>query len=289
MTTTTLDPRRHAFRPDLADKRLEGRLEAARFVEGARRQMMRPVAPLRAKPDFSAGLATEVLFGEAILAFEEAQGWAWVQLERDGYVGYLPGDSLTADLHAPTHRVKALGTFVYPAADIKAPPLMLLATNSEIAVAEWSDRFSRLGTGGYVVSRHIAEIDRHARDFVEIAERFVGTPYLWGGKTRLGLDCSGLVQVALQAAGIPAPRDSDMQAAELGEAVLVPKDLDGLARGDLVCWKGHIGIMVDAIMLLHANAHHMAVVVEPLAEAAQRISKSSSDISTIRRLPSLSA
>jgi cell wall-associated NlpC family hydrolase len=289
MNDQPLDSRRHAFRPDLADSRLEGRVEATRLVDGEQRRMAWPVAPLRARPDISAGLDTEVLYGERVTVFDVAHGWAWVQLDRDGYVGYVLADALSDDAGPATHRVKALGTFVYPVPDIKAPPIMLLSMNAELSVAEWGERFSRLATGGHVISRHITEITRHARDFAEIAERFIGTPYLWGGKTRLGIDCSGLVQVAAQAAGIAAPRDSDQQAAELGAAVLVPKDLDGLQRGDLVCWKGHIGIMIDSIMMVHANAHHMAVVAEPLVEAAARIAKTGSEITTIRRLPGLSA
>jgi len=287
--TAMLDPRRHAFRPDLASRSLEGRVDAERFSEGEQRRMIFPVAPLRASPDLTAGLATEVLYGEQVTVFDTAHGWAWVQLERDRYVGYMPADALSPDLAMPTHRVKALGTFVYPRADIKAPPVMLLSLNCEVRIPEWGERFSELATGGYVISRHVTEVGRHERDFVDVAERLIGTPYLWGGKTRAGLDCSGLVQISLQAAGLEAPRDSDMQAAELGNEVLVPSDLEGLQRGDLVCWKGHIGIMADAIMLVHANAHHMAVVAEPLAEAAKRIAKSGLEITTIRRLPGLCA
>lgn len=279
-----LDPRRHAYRSDLAAESLFGRVTAERFVPGERRQVTRAAVPLRRVPSGTAGLDTEALFGETLMVYEDASGWSWVQLESDGYVGYLPSDALSPDIAAPTHRVRAPGTFVYPAADIKTPPLMHLSLNARVAVREIGERMSELLTGGFVVTRHLAELGRNARDYVSVAEQLIGTPYLWGGKTRIGLDCSGLVQLALQAAGIAAPRDSDMQQSELGEEVLVPKSLEGLLRGDLVFWKGHVGLMADGIMLIHANAHHMATVTETLPEAAERIARAGSEIVAVKRI-----
>jgi cell wall-associated NlpC family hydrolase len=279
-----LDPRRHAFRPDLAADNLRGHVEAARFVSGEWAQVVIPCAQIRNKPSFDAPVDTEALFGEVLVIYEIADGWAWVQILRDGYVGYTSVDAISSDVEWPTHRVKAIGTFVYPEPDIKKPPLAHLSLNSALRVAERVDDFYRLTSGGYVHMRHVAGEENFARDFVDVAERFIGTPYLWGGRTRLGIDCSGLVQIALEAAGIPAPRDSDMQRAELGNDVLIREDYEGVQRGDLVFWPGHVGIMVDGLMLLHANAHHMAVTHETLPEAIERIAKTGDRPTAIKRL-----
>jgi cell wall-associated NlpC family hydrolase len=283
-TAAKPDLRVTAWRPDLAAIELQGKLEAERYVEGQLRQVAWAIAPLRRNPVAAAGLDTELLFGEAVTVFDEAEGWAWVQAARDRYVGYMPAAALQPRLAEPTHWVNALGTFIYPGADIKTPPLLHVSMGSPLAVDERQERFSRLASGGFVVNRHITEVDRPARDFVEIAERFIGTPYLWGGRSRIGLDCSGLLQLALQAAGQWAPRDSDMQEAALGRAIAVADGYEGLERGDLVFWKGHVGIMVDGVIMVHANAHHMAVAAEPLAEAAARIDKTGGPITSIKRL-----
>ena len=284
MTTPPLDPRRNAYRSDLAAEALRDKVQAPRYVPGEPRQVVHSATPLRDAPDARGSWTTEALFGELLTVYEERDGWAWVQLERDGYVGYLRPAALSAQIKRPTHRVQALGTFRYPSADVKACPWMQLSMNSMLAVAEMGPAFARLEDGSFIPARHIADRDSYAPDFVAVAERFTGVPYLWGGKTRLGVDCSGLLQIAMQAAGHECPRDSDMQQGELGKDVPIRDDLDGLMRGDFVFWKGHVGIMVDAYLLLHANAHHMAVVVEPLASAVDRIARAGLSLTAIRRL-----
>lgn len=282
--TTTLDRRRNAYRPDLAAESLRGRIAAPRYAAGEARQVVDAAVPLRDTPDPRAGWTTEALFGERVTAYDETEGWAWVQLSGDGYVGYLPDSALSTRMQPATHRVKALGTCLHPAADIKSPPSLALSMNAALCVAEVGQSFARLQDGRFAPAAHIAELDRVAPDFVAVAEAFLGVPYVWGGKTRLGVDCSGLLQVAMHAAGLACPRDSDMQLAELGSTLPVGDDLGSLARGDLVFWAGHVGIMLDAVHLLHANAHHMAVAAEPLRLAVDRIARTGSVVTAVKRL-----
>ena len=281
------DRRRHAYRGDLAAEALRGLIKAERYVKGEARQVAVPALPLRREPRFDATLDTEALFGETLTVFDESEGWARMQLSRDGYVGYMPSEGLIPDIVSPTHRVAALRTYVYPQPDGKVPPLALLSLNALLTVSGKEGRFLALAGGGYVFARHASPLGKVAPDYVAVARAFLGTPYLWGGRTSLGLDCSGLVQLAAEAAGLKAPRDTDMQAAELGR----PIDWSGarLRRGDLVFWEGHVGIMTSPEELVHANAYHMAVEVEPLAEATARISALGSEITGARRLPRLAA
>ncbi len=278
-----LDPRLTPARPDLAAAHLEGQVEAARFVEGIAREVRDESAPLRREPAPDAPLDTEALKGERVTVYETTEeGWCWGQLERDGYVGWLPANALIAPGPPPTHVVAALRTLAFPGPSIKLPPIAAYSLGCRLAVMR-IDGALAVTRSGFVPARHLAPLDALAPDFVAVAERFVGVPYLWGGKTSLGIDCSGLVQVALGAAGVACPRDSDMQEGALGTPV-APEIAD-LRRGDLVFWKGHVAIVRDGATLLHANAFHMAVAVEPIVEAVARIAAGGSAISAVKRLP----
>ena len=279
------DPRLTPARPDLAARHLAGKVAAERFVDGQLFEVIEPSAPLRRAPASDAALDTEALQGERVTIYETtAEGWCWGQLETDGYVGYLPQNALAAVRQAPTHKVAALRTLVFPGPDIKLPPLGALPLGARLAIAKSDSRFAYPASGGCLPVGHVAPLDRMESDFVAVAERFAGTPYLWGGKTSFGLDCSGLVQVALQAAGIDAPRDSDMQERALGTLVGGAEALPQLRRGDLVFWKGHVAIARDAASLIHANAFHMAVEIEPAQAAVTRIRAAGSEVTGIRRL-----
>lgn len=283
--TAILDRRITPARPDLAADHLRGQVEARSFVASERAWVVAPSAPLRREPRPDAPLDTEALCGEAVDVYERFEGWAWVQLKSDGYVGYLPDDALRADVPAPTHRVSALRTFVYPGPSMKLPPLDFLSLGAAVPVVGQAGDFQVLADGGHVVAGHLAPLSSHEPDFVAVAERFLHVPYLWGGKTSLGLDCSGLTQLALAAAGIASPRDSDMLEASTGAPVAFDDSLAGLERGDLVFWKGHVGIMTDAQTLLHATAYTMTVMSEPLRGARDRVqAKSFGAITSIRRL-----
>jgi cell wall-associated NlpC family hydrolase len=278
------DPRTTPARPDLAAMHLKGKVNAARFVEGTIRQVVAPAAPLRRHPSPDPPLDTEVLHGERVDVYETTdEGWAWGQLELDSYVGWLPAGALGGAAVAPTDRVSALRTLVFPGPNIKLSPLESLSFGSRIAVARREGDFAVSDKGGFIPARHLAPLESREADFVAVAQRFIGTPYLWGGRTSLGLDCSGLVQIALQSAGYKCPRDSDMQAG-FGSPVSVGGDLSVLRRGDLICWKGHIGILSAPDRLLHANAFHMAVAEEPLTEAVARIRQSGLEVTAVRRV-----
>lgn len=280
------DRRLTPARSDLAAERLRWIVSAERYVAGNLRQVVWPSAPVRRGPRRDAALDTEALMGETVTVYEEAEGWSWVQLAQDGYVGYVPSEALCDPTGPVTHRVVALRTFVYPGPDLKLPPDAHLSLGAEASVMTWTGGYARLRGGGYVWGDHLAPMAHHAPDFVAVAERLVGTPYLWGGKTSLGLDCSALVQLSLAMTGQVVPRDTDMQQAGIGRAVEIAPGLAGMERGDLVFWRGHVGIMLDESRLIHANGHHMAVAIERLAEAEARILHNSyGAIAGLRRLP----
>ncbi|MEW9807264.1 C40 family peptidase [Mesorhizobium sp. ZMM04-5] len=271
---TAHDKRLHAFRPDLADARLQGKVAAERFVDGRPARIVQPVADLLREPRPDAGLDTQLLCGDAVTVFDEAEGWAWVQAARDGYVGYVSGGALGPG-EAPTHVVHAPRSFIYPGPDLKLPRMGELSMGSAVTVRDFAEtrgtRYALLASGGAMIAAHLGEADRRADDFVAVAEDLLMTPYLWGGASAFGIDCSGLVQLAMRMAGRDVLRDTDMQAATIGAAIEPGADRADLRRGDLVFWKGHVAIMVDPQTIIHANGHTMLVSREGLGEAIDRI------------------
>lgn len=262
---TTDDPRLVPANARVAHVALRGRIAAARHVLPQAYRCAVPVAPLLTRP--GGELSCQMLFGESFALLEIHDGHGFGQAGRDGYVGYVPESCLAPAGAEATHRVGVLASHRYPAPDIRAPDPTLLPFGAEVAVTGEAGAFRRLACGGFVPRAHLVPIDWREPDPVTTAESFLGVPYLWGGDSLLGIDCSGLVQAALRAAGRTCPRDSDQQAA-IGHALASGSPLQ---RGDLVFWRGHVGIMRDGETLLHANAHHMSVVSEPLAEACVRI------------------
>ena len=277
----TLDPRLNAFRPDLADEMLRGKVEADRFAAGELYEIAESVVPLHSAARFDALRMTELLYGERVKVFAVEEGWAWVKAAHDGYVGYVPASALSREITSAGHRVAVPLTFMYPAPDVKSVPAVALPLNARVEITETADRFMRLRNGRFVFAGHLKALSGPEADFVSVAERFLHVPYLWGGKTFTGIDCSGLVQTALHAAGLTCPRDTDLQERELGFAV---HDHNALKRGDLIFWNGHAGIMVDHEQFLHANGHFMQVTLEPLSTAITRIAMAGGQLTGIKRL-----
>lgn len=275
------DPRITALQGDMASLALQGLIAAKTYETPMSMQVSAAVVPIRAAPVGDAEQWDQIIFGEGFDLLAEVDGFGWGQARRDGYVGYVDLAALSAPVLAPTHRVSALRTYGFSEPSIKSAPIGLYSLNALVTVEGRDGRFVRTARAGWFVESQLSPIGQFETDPVSVAERFLGAPYQWGGRESLGLDCSGLVQQAFYACGLTCPRDSDMQMAEIGMAI----DGSDLRRGDLVFWNGHVGMMQDGVTLLHANAHHMAVVSEPLEQAIKRIEAAGSGGATAFRRP----
>ncbi|MBC8337483.1 MAG: C40 family peptidase [Alphaproteobacteria bacterium] len=280
---TPLDPRIHPYRDDLAADFLEGRVEAKAFVPGQERRTGAPWTPVMSKPvsgDSVSGFGaadilqdTELLFGEAFTVFEDKDGWSWGQCGSDGYVGYVKSADLFATLPEPTHWVSAVRSLVFPDNKGEFPPLMSLSMMAGVAVDSVDGEYARLASGGWMFEKHLAALGDTRPDYIATASMFNRTPYLWGGRGGQGIDCSGLIQVPLAAAGIAAPRDSDQQADSIGEDLGVPGDLSVLLPGDIIFFPGHVGFYLGSGALLHASSHDMMVATHSLDVVVDRITE----------------
>jgi hypothetical protein len=250
-----------------------------------------PMAPLQGRASRRAGLETQLLYGQHFDVYALKKGWAWGQARspvkasrQKGYVGFVSAKCLADEKRAVSHVVTALKAPIFSKADIKSPVMMILPMGA-IIKGSGRDKLFLRGAGGFIHRRHIRKLSETPliTDFAEIAERHLGLPYIWGGISSDGLDCSGLVLSSLRATGKDAPRDTDMQQTALGKNIAIRQS--GLKRGDLVFWKGHVGIMQNGSRLIHANAFDMKVASEPLKQAAFRIKAGGGGtITAIKRL-----
>lgn len=260
------DRRTHPANTRVAHESLRGQVEGVTFTAGIQKQVGPTVLDLRISPTERKGRRDrQRLMGEVVTVLEDLKGLSFVICE-DGYVGYVDSHSLF-DVRTSTHRVATMSTHNYAEDDFKSDLYFHLPFGTKLQVLDERQRFYETNFG-FVPKKHLRPLDRPFEDPATIAQLHFGVPYLWGGNSTLGIDCSGLIQAALTACDIPCPADSDMQRDQLGRDI--PTDAP-LQRGDLMFWKGHVGMMVDADTMIHANAHHMATVYEPIAQAVLRI------------------
>lgn len=277
---TKLDRRLHAFRDDLADEALKGHVASKSFTSSTPYLVTVPEAPLHRAADLSSTMETQALMGEIIHVFESKDGWCWGQMACDGYVGYIPSDMLirAVDDMLPSAHITVQRSFVYPFAELRAPALMALSMGSRMTITGDAEtrgtsyKLVRLpdGSEGAVIASHIQPIEETDEDWVALAEQFLHVPYLWGGRSSIGLDCSALVQIARLTAQKASLRDSDMLGT-MGQPIELTTDFSGLVRGDLIFWPGHVAIMLDDTRIIHSNGYHMLTAIEPLAVAEARI------------------
>lgn len=247
---------------------------------------------LRGKPYYQCAIDTQLLFGETVRVHDIADGWAWVQADRDRYVGWLEASTLLYEPAEATHIVSVPRTFIYPEPDLKLPHRGMRSMSSAVTVVETDftrgTEYAILDSGDAAIAKHLRPIGEFDEDYVAVCESLLLTPYLWAGTTAFGIDCSGLVKLAKFMCGENVLRDSDMQAATLGEEIDPGSRYENLKRGDLVFWRGHVGVCQGPDsnglqMFIHANGHSMNVASEPLLQAIERIAYLYEDPIGVRR------
>jgi cell wall-associated NlpC family hydrolase len=284
MMAHSLDPNLNPYRPDIAALKLKGVVEAAKFVAPTSYQVTGGVASLRKTGTEYGEQLSQALHGDIIDVYEESAGFGWGQMRSDGYVGWFDMVALSSPILPVTRKVSTLRTYAFSGPHPKAPPHFLLSLGAQVCESGETDNgFVYCERAGWVYAAHLAPLDHKAADAVAVAEQFLEAPYQWGGVESLGLDCSGLVQTSYKAAGMNLPRDSYMLAT-WGNEVTCGPNFDGLKRGDILCWRGHVALMLDETHIIHANSHHLKVSREPLLQASARICKLYGNILSIRRL-----
>ncbi len=281
-----MDRRITPVRNDLAADWLRDKFKAERYAAGEPCTVIRDGAPLHFSPERSATMESQLIHGEVFQVYEQRDGWCWGQNLTDNYVGYVPAVDLAADLPAPDHQVAALHCHLYTEPDLKRPTAGIISMSARVKIIDIDGKFCRIASGYWLHSRHLVSLDYNTQDLIGTAVKFIGVPYLWGGRTAQGLDCSSLVQITMAMAGIPAPRDSDLQEAGLGTPVAMdnPRDFSRIEEGDLVFFPGHVGLFVNDWRFLHASAFDMQVSLHGFSDVLDRANSDNAGVTSIRRV-----